>query len=95
MAVPGDSRDASPTELGILIAAGAGEPDRLLMLGPPAAGRVHVREWSAHNWATTPDERDLAVADALAIFEHAYASRRRLSVALADVRQWLGNPTTP
>lgn len=95
MAAPGDPRDASPTELGVLIAAGAGEPERLLMLGPPARGRVHVREWSAHNWAATPDERDLTVAEALAIFEHAYASRRRLSVALARVRQWLGGTTTP
>lgn len=95
MAAPGDPRDASPTELGVLIAADAGEPDRLLMLGPPAAGRVHIREWSAHNWATAPDERDLGVAEALAIFEHAHASRRRLSVALTRVRQWLAGTMTP
>jgi hypothetical protein len=94
MAAPGDQRGARPDELGVLIAAGVGEPERLLMLGTPAAGRVHVREWSTHNWAGAPDERDLAVGDALAIFERAYESRRRLSVALGRVRQWLGGITT-
>lgn len=94
MAAPGDTRSALPEELAVLIAADAGEPDRLLMLGVPAAGSVHVREWSAHNWAGTPDERDLRVGDALAIFERAYESRRRLSVSLVRVRQWLGGTIT-
>jgi hypothetical protein len=94
MAAPGDQRNPSSNELAVLITAGAGEPDRLLMLGRPAAGRVHVREWSTHNWANAPDEHDLAIGEALAIFEHAYESRRRLSVAIARVRQWLGGTTT-
>ena len=82
-------RDAGPGELTVLISAGAGEPDRLLVLGAPANGRVRVREWSSPNWSGTPDERELATGDALAIFQHAFDARRRLSVALAEVRAWL------
>jgi hypothetical protein len=82
-------RTAGPDELGVLIAAGDGEPERLLMLGRPAHGRVHVREWSTHNWSGAPDERDLPVASVLAIFRRAYDARRRMSVALKEVESWL------
>jgi hypothetical protein len=84
---------AAPAELGVLISAGAGEPDRLLLLARPSAGRVHVREWSTHNWSSAPDERDLAVADALAVFQRAYDARRRMSVSLRGIEAWLaGRP---
>ncbi|HEU6451449.1 MAG TPA: hypothetical protein VFT57_08500 [Gemmatimonadaceae bacterium] len=84
---------AAPAELGVLISAGAGEPDRLLLVERPSNGRVHVREWSTHNWSSAPDERDLAVADALAIFQRAYDSRRRMSVSLKGIEAWLaGRP---
>ncbi len=84
---------AAPVELGVLISAGAGEPDRLLLLARPSAGRVHLREWSTHNWSSAPDERDLAVTDALAIFRRAYDARRRMSVSLKGIEAWLaGRP---
>jgi hypothetical protein len=76
-------------ELGVLISAGAGEPDHLVLLGIPANGRVHLREWSAHNWAGPPDERDLPVDAAYAIFERAHDARRRMTVGLKQVREWL------
>lgn len=82
-------RAAGPEELTVLIAAGGGEPDRLLVLGAPANGRVRVREWNAPDWAAAPAEREIATSDALAIFQHAFDARRRLSVALVEVRAWL------
>ncbi|HEY9517072.1 MAG TPA: hypothetical protein VIQ74_15440 [Gemmatimonadaceae bacterium] len=89
------SRPTPPAqpELGVLISAGAGEPDRLILLHRPAAGRVHLREWSTHNWSGAPDERDITVAEALAIFQGAYDARRRMSVSLKGVQAWLaGRP---
>jgi hypothetical protein len=82
-------RTAGPDELGVLIAAGAGEPERLLMLGRPSRGSVHVREWSTHNWSGAPDEREIPVASALAIFRRAHDARRRMTVALKEVEAWL------
>lgn len=89
----GEVPEAGPDELGVLISAGAGEPDRLLMLARPTAGRVRVREWSTHNWSSAPDERELSVQDALAIFQRAAEARRRMSAALPEIRAWLeGHP---
>jgi hypothetical protein len=82
---------AAPAELGVLISAGAGEPDRLLILGRPSNDRVHVREWSTHNWSSAPDESEISVADALAIFQGAYDSRRRMSVSLKGIEAWLAS----
>jgi hypothetical protein len=80
-------------ELGVLISAGGGEPDRLIILHRPANGRVHVREWSTHNWSGAPDERDISVAEALATFQSAYDERRRMSVSLKGIQAWLaGRP---
>ncbi|HSC32185.1 MAG TPA: hypothetical protein VLD17_10680 [Gemmatimonadaceae bacterium] len=84
-----DDRAARPDELGVLVAAGDGEPERLLLLGTPHGGRVHIREWSSHNWAGPADERDDAVADALAVFQRAYDARRRMSAGLPEIRAWL------
>lgn len=85
--------EPGPDELGVLISAGAGEPERLVMLGRPSAGRVRVREWSTHNWSGAPDERDLPVEHAYTIFQRAFDARRRLSAALPEIRAWLeGHP---
>ncbi|MGH7647422.1 MAG: hypothetical protein ACREND_04855 [Gemmatimonadaceae bacterium] len=82
-----------PDELGVLVGAGDGERERLFMLGKPARGRVHVREWSSHNWSGAPDERDAAVADVVAQFQRAYDARRRMSAGLEQIRAWLdGRP---
>ena len=84
---------AQPPELGVLISAGGGEPDRLLLIRRPADGRVHMREWSTHNWSGAPDEREIPVADALAIFQGAYDASRRMSVSLKGIQAWLaGRP---
>jgi len=88
-----DDRAPGPDELGVLVAAGAGEPERLLMLGRPTGGRVHIREWSSHNWSGRPDERDETVDDAFATFQRAYDARRRMTAGLPQIRAWLdGRP---
>jgi hypothetical protein len=87
------SPPAVPPELGVLISAGGGEPDRLIVLQRPVNGRVRVREWSTHNWSGAPDEREISVADALATFQGAYDARRRISVSLKGIQAWLaGRP---
>jgi hypothetical protein len=54
---------------------------------------VHVREWSTHNWSGAPDERELPVEHAYAIFQRAFDARRRLTAALPEIRAWLeGHP---
>jgi hypothetical protein len=54
---------------------------------------VHLREWSTHNWSSAPDENEISVADALAIFQGAYDARRRMSVSLKGIQAWLeGRP---
>lgn len=83
------SREPGPDELAILVAAGGGEPERLLLLAKPANGRVHIREWSSHNWSGPADERDEAVADAFAVFQRAHDARRRMSTGLVQIRAWL------
>ncbi|HEY9517099.1 MAG TPA: hypothetical protein VIQ74_15585 [Gemmatimonadaceae bacterium] len=60
------------------------------MLARPVSGIVHVREWSTHNWSSAPDERDMPVAELLAVFQSAYDARRRMSVALKGIEAWLG-----
>ncbi|HKV50205.1 MAG TPA: hypothetical protein VJO52_03315 [Gemmatimonadaceae bacterium] len=93
MAGPDIPHTPGPDELGVLVAAGDGESERLVMLGKPARGRVHVREWSSHNWSGPPEERDASVPDMVAQFQRAHDARRRMSAGLAQIRAWLdGRP---
>lgn len=89
-AAGGTSAGGAPREeMSVLITEGAGEPDRLIMLGRPSLGAVHVREWSTDNWNAAPVERDTSVSDAMAVFRAAYDARRRMSVSLQEIRSWL------
>ena len=84
-----EPRTAGPNELGVSIAAGPHEPERLLLIGTPSNGRVHVREWSESNWAGPAHERDESVDTVYALCERAYAERRRLSTSLREIKAWL------
>lgn len=84
---------SDPEELSVSVGPRDGRGERLIMLGRPREGRVHVREWSDGNWAGPPAERDLAVDDAYAIFQCAFDERRRLSAGLLDIRAWLDGRT--
>jgi hypothetical protein len=65
------------------------EAVRLYVIGRPAAGRVHVREWRGEDWTAGPLERDVDAADLLAEIERAHQQRRRVSEEMYRVRHWL------
>jgi hypothetical protein len=67
-------------------AAGALEPDTVLVLDRPAGGRVAVREFPSPG---APIAYDARVDDVLARVEGAARAGRRVSAELYAVRQWL------
>ena len=75
--------------LSVLVAGDGCEPERLLMIARPSAGRVLVREWDTTTWNTTPRERETDVESLWAAFERAYRQRRRVSEELPRIRAWL------
>ena len=79
----------APEALSVLVAGDGCEPDRLLMLARPRAGRVKVREWSTQSWNSEPREHEADVDALWQAFERAYRQRRRLSEALPRIRAWL------
>jgi hypothetical protein len=84
----GPAQDGSD-ELPVLIGAGAGEPERLLLVQRPANGRVRVREWRGDAWNTPAAERELSAAELLADVERAERAGRRLNQNVYAVRLWL------
>ena len=62
---------------------------RLYVIGRPAAGRVHVREWRGEDWTAGPIERDVAATELYAEIERAYEQRRRVSEEMYRIRHWL------
>ena len=69
--------------------AGRDAPTRLYVIGRPAGGRVHVREWRGDDWSAGPLERDVLAADLYAEIERAWNERRRVSEELYRIRHWL------
>ena len=89
---PRDGGPTAPDESGmltVLVGAGAGEPERLYMIGRPAGGRVRVREWSTATWNQPAQEREMAVSELWSALERAHGARRRLSEELPRIRHWL------
>jgi hypothetical protein len=74
-------RDALPGQ----VAGGAGEPERVLVLGRPHDGLVDVRETEG---ALAPREYVERVAVLRQRFERAHRERRRLSEDLHLIRRW-------
>ena len=75
--------------LTVLVGAGAGEPERLYMIGRPAGGRVRVREWSTATWNQPGHEHEVDAAALWSTLERAHGARRRLSEELPRIRRWL------
>jgi hypothetical protein len=71
-------------------ADGAAEPETVLVLGRPRGGRVAVREFPGPG---APIAYDAHAEELLDRIEGAVESRRRVSVELYLVRQWLGGRT--
>jgi len=80
-----DGRDEFPVILG----AGGGAPETLLVIGRPREGRVQVREWSGADWSRPPREREVATAHLLDEIERAQHAGRRVNQTLYAVRLWL------
>jgi hypothetical protein len=78
-----------PEELAVQVAAGDGEPERLLMLSHVSGGRVRVREWSGESWNRSPEEREIDGDALYASLERAVRRGRRVSEELYRIRSWL------
>ena len=92
MSLPfGDSSAINTLQL--LVGAGNGTPEMLLLLDKPnAEGVVRVRSWTSDDWSATPETRDLPKLDLLREIEGWARQRRRLNHQIAEVRRWLGFP---
>ena len=82
--------DETPGELPLLIGAGAGAAESLLLIGEPdGAGLVRVRRWSGDDWSAVAESRSER-ADALLRWIEAQATAgRSLNQSLYGVRLWL------
>jgi len=85
---------ATAAELSLHIGASEGEPERLLLIGRPSAGRVQVREWDGGNWGGPSRTRERPAADLYAAIERAARHRASLSVELYRVKLWLDGRAT-
>lgn len=85
------STDSSAArELPLLLGAGRGTPESLMLLGAPDAdGVVHVRTWTADDWGSPPRtsaERAETLLKWLEVQEHA---GRTMNQSPYTVRLWL------
>jgi hypothetical protein len=94
-----DGRDAArgPRELPLLLGAGGGAPESLLLIGAPdAEGVVPVRMWSAGDWSAPPKARAERATAFLQWLEGQSAAGRSMNQSLYALRLWLrGESVTP
>jgi hypothetical protein len=76
-------------ELPVFIMGPGADPERLMLVGRPAAGRVHVREWTGADWSAPPGQRDVACAEIADIVERAVRDGRHVNQSPQVVRHWL------
>jgi hypothetical protein len=77
-------------ELPLLMGAGHGEPERLLLLGAPdERGMVHVRIWTSDDWSLPPRTRDEPCDGLLEWIESMARAGHSLNQSLTAVRGWL------
>jgi hypothetical protein len=77
-------------ELPLFIMGPGREPERLLLVGRPASGRVRVREWSGGDWSAPAAERDLLCTEIAAAVDRAVSEGRSVNQSPQAVRRWLG-----
>ncbi len=87
---PREEPNPEVDHLVVQVDRGADEAEYMLMISRPAEGRVRVREWSPANWASEPPEIELPVDEVYARLARADRQRRRISVEMPRVREWLG-----
>jgi hypothetical protein len=84
------ARSAAPRELPLLLGAGGGTPEMLLLLGAPdAGGVVHLRTWSGNDWGAPPRTRAERASALLAWLESQAAAGRSMNQSLYTLRLWL------
>jgi hypothetical protein len=76
-------------ELPVFIMGAGAEPERLMLVARPVAGRVRVREWSGADWSAPPAVREVACAEVADAVERAVRDGRRVNQAPQVVRRWL------
>lgn len=81
--------ETGAAELPVFIMGPGAEPERLILVGRPAAGRVRVREWSGADWSAPPAERDLGCEEVADAVERAVRAGRRVNQSPQVVRRWL------
>lgn len=79
---------AGADEMPVLLGAGGGQLEALLLVGRPDGGRVRVREWTG-DWSAPPRERVVDAQRLLAEIEDAQRAGRRVNQELYAVRLWL------
>jgi len=80
----------APRELPLLMGAGHGEPERLLLLGAPdEGGMVRVRIWTSDDWSLPPRTRDEPRDDLLEWIETMARGGHSFNQSLTTVRHWL------
>lgn len=84
-----EHHDATSEFLTLRVAAGRGEPERLLLIGRPENGQVRVREWTSHSWNSEGEDYEIDAEDLLAALERDFSAHRAMSEEIYRVRQWL------
>lgn len=80
----------APNELPLLMGAGHGEPERLLLIGVLGdGGVVRVRIWTSDNWGAAPRIREEARHELLEWIETMARAGHSLNQSLDTVRRWL------
>ena len=81
---------SAPRELPLLIGAGPGMPETLMLIGAPdAAGVVHVRRWTADEWSAPPRASAERADTLLKWLEVQERAGRTMNQAMYTVRLWL------
>jgi len=78
-----------PRELPILVGAGDGEPEWLILADRPEGGQVRTREWRGDRWHAEGVEHQRPSHALLELLERAAAKGRRLNQELYRIRLWL------
>jgi hypothetical protein len=77
-------------ELPLLLGAGAGVPESLLLIGAPdSAGMVVVRRWTADDWSAVPAPQTERADSVLQWLDAQLAAGRSMNQSGYTLRLWL------
>jgi hypothetical protein len=84
------SDSSAARELPLLLGAGRGTAESLMLLGAPdASGVVHVRTWTANDWSAPPRTSAERADTLLKWIELQESAGRTMNQSLYAVRLWL------